>query len=326
MPDTNIIEKIDLNGVEYQIKDNISGYTTNTGTVTSVSAGTGLTGGPVTTSGSLSLDTTRALTAADIITGTNTDNKLVSAKTLSDVLSGLGGGTVTSVDITDGGGLTVSGGPITSAGSITVGHTNEVTPQTTQAVYPIKIDAQGHISEYGSAVTIPTVPSAGTTATAVGTTSSGGSATTWSRSDHVHNITGTTITSALGYTPYDSNNPDGYITGGVNSSSTVTIVPTTNTTYRVTSRGSVTSGSAARFTQGSDSFTAPSLTFTADDANSNLNIGWSAGSFTQGSDSFTANTPTSVTLPGTSSTTITVLTGITSATAAAQTFTGSTGS
>lgn len=157
MPDTNIIEKIDLNGVEYQIKDNISGYTTNTGTVTSVSAGTGLTGGSVTTSGSLSLDTTRALTAADIITGTNTDNKLVSAKTLSDVLSGLGGGTVTSVDITDGGGLTVSGGPITSAGSITVGHTNEVTPQTTQAVYPIKIDAQGHISDYGNAVTIPTV-------------------------------------------------------------------------------------------------------------------------------------------------------------------------
>lgn len=434
MPDTNIIEKIDLNGVEYQIKDNISGYTTNTGTVTSVSAGTGLSGGPVTTSGSLSLDTTRALTAADIITGTNTDNKLVSAKTLSDVLSGLGGGTVTSVDITDGGGLTVSGGPITSAGSITVGHTNEVTPQTTQAVYPIKIDAQGHISDYGSAVTIPTVvdtysstgsnavsgkavnaalqtldssisattgqaisaititdgkiasstkinvgdanqnafsnikvgtttvaadtttdtvefiagnnitltpnatndsitiaasqptvPSAGTTATAVDTTSSGGSATTWSRSDHVHNITGTTITSALGYTPYDSTNPDGYINGGVNSPSTVTIVPTTDTTYKVTSRGSVTLGSVARFTQGSDSFVAPSLTFTADDANSNLNIGWSAGSFTQGSDSFTANTPTSVTLPGTSNTQITVLTGITSATAAAQTFTGSTG-
>lgn len=63
-------------------------------------------------------------------------------------------GTVTSVGITDGGGLTISGSPITTSGSITVGHTNSVTAQTTQAVYPIKIDANGHISAYGTAVTI----------------------------------------------------------------------------------------------------------------------------------------------------------------------------
>ena len=60
--------------------------------------------------------------------------------------------------------------------------------------------------------TIPTVPSAGTTATAVSTTSSGGSAITWSKSDHVHSISSSTITSALGYTPYNSTNPNGYIT------------------------------------------------------------------------------------------------------------------
>ena len=63
-------------------------------------------------------------------------------------------GTVTSVGLTNGGGLTISGGPITTSGSITVGHTNSVTAQTTQAVYPIKIDANGHISAYGSAQTI----------------------------------------------------------------------------------------------------------------------------------------------------------------------------
>lgn len=62
-------------------------------------------------------------------------------------------GTVTSVGITNGGGLSVSGSPITTSGSITVGHSNSVTAQTTQAVYPIKIDANGHISAYGSAVT-----------------------------------------------------------------------------------------------------------------------------------------------------------------------------
>jgi hypothetical protein len=63
-------------------------------------------------------------------------------------------GTVTSVGLTDGGGLTITGSPITTSGNITVGHTNSVTAQTTQAVYPIKIDANGHISAYGSAQTI----------------------------------------------------------------------------------------------------------------------------------------------------------------------------
>lgn len=71
-------------------------------------------------------------------------------------------GTVTSVGLSNAtdGGLSISGSPITSSGSITVGHTNVLTSaQTTQAVYPIKIDKNGHISAYGNAVTIPTIPS-----------------------------------------------------------------------------------------------------------------------------------------------------------------------
>lgn len=56
------------------------------------------------------------------------------------------------------------------------------------------------------------IPSAGTSASAVGTSASGGSASTYSKSDHVHNITSSTITSALGYTPYNSTNPSGYVT------------------------------------------------------------------------------------------------------------------
>ena len=62
-------------------------------------------------------------------------------------------GTVT--NITAGSGLsigTTAGGSLTTTG--TINHTNSVTAQTTQAVYPIKIDAQGHISAYGSAQTI----------------------------------------------------------------------------------------------------------------------------------------------------------------------------
>lgn len=72
-----------------------------------------------------------------------------------------GGGSVESVAISNAtnGGLTVSGSPITSSGTISVGHSNVLTSaQTTQAVYPIKIDKNGHISEYGSAVTIPVLP------------------------------------------------------------------------------------------------------------------------------------------------------------------------
>ena len=144
------ITNVKVDGTTYDIKDTISGYTTNTGTVTGVTAGTGLSGGIISTSGTISLDTTRALTTSDITTGTDTTNKLVSAKTIADALSGFGGGTVTSVGITNGGGLTVSGSPVTTSGSITVGHSNSVTAQNTQGVYPITIDANGHIASYGT--------------------------------------------------------------------------------------------------------------------------------------------------------------------------------
>lgn len=52
---------------------------------------------------------------------------------------------------------TYSAGSGLSLSESTFNHSNSVTAQTTQAVYPIKIDAQGHISAYGSAVTIPSV-------------------------------------------------------------------------------------------------------------------------------------------------------------------------
>jgi hypothetical protein len=68
-------------------------------------------------------------------------------------------GTVTSVGVSNAtnGGLSISGSPITSSGTISVGHSNVLSnAQTTQAVYPIKIDKNGHISAYGTAVSIPT--------------------------------------------------------------------------------------------------------------------------------------------------------------------------
>ena len=116
------------------------------GTVTSVATGTGLTGGPITASGTISLDGTYGLTTSDITTGTDTTNKLISAKTLADTLGGLGGGTITGV--TAGTGLSGGG----TSGGVTLNHSNSVTAQSTKGIYPIAIDAQGHISDYDAAI------------------------------------------------------------------------------------------------------------------------------------------------------------------------------
>ena len=128
--------------------------------VTQVTAGAGLNtagpdsstdGGSITTSGTLNL--TKTAVTPGTYQGLTVDKygRVTSAQNMGYTTNT---GTVTSVDLTNGGGLTISGGPITTSGSITVGHTNSVTAQTTQAVYPIKIDANGHISAYGSAQTI----------------------------------------------------------------------------------------------------------------------------------------------------------------------------
>lgn len=62
-------------------------------------------------------------------------------------------------DIPDVTGKIDTAGTGLSKSGTTLNHSNSVTAKTTQAVYPIKIDAQGHISAYGSAVTIPTTAS-----------------------------------------------------------------------------------------------------------------------------------------------------------------------
>jgi hypothetical protein len=100
--------------------------TPTTGTVTSVdaTAGTGISvsGGPITTSGSLTITNTApdqvvALTGAGTtsISGTYPNFTITSDDQFD--------GTVTSVDLTAGTGISVSGGPITSSGSITVTNT-----------------------------------------------------------------------------------------------------------------------------------------------------------------------------------------------------------
>lgn len=103
-----------------------------------------------------------------VTTGVNIADITVDATTYELYAPTGGGGSVESVGVSNAtnGGLSVSGSPITSSGTITIGHSNVLTSaQTTQAVYPIKIDKNGHISAYGSAVTIPVITLNGSSTT-----------------------------------------------------------------------------------------------------------------------------------------------------------------
>jgi len=116
--------------------------------------------------------------------------------TLSWASGSASSGTVTSVGVSNdtNGGLSVSGSPITNSGTITIGHSNVLTnAQTTEAVYPIKIDKNGHISSYGSAVTIPDVSgkidTAGTGLSKSGTTLNHSNSVTAQTTQAVYPIT-----------------------------------------------------------------------------------------------------------------------------------------
>jgi len=91
----------DTNNIVYPFKSNPKGYLTTA--VTSVATGYGLSGGTITTTGTLLADTTSA-------TG------LVSKDRLTNTIAGLGTGTVTSVAT----GLGLSGGTITTTGTLLV--------------------------------------------------------------------------------------------------------------------------------------------------------------------------------------------------------------
>ena len=132
----NQIQSLTISGTTYDIVDNTSGYI--------IADSPALTGTP---------------TAPTPLSGAD-DTQIATVKYVQDSMAGAGAGTVTSVGVANAtnGGLSVSGSPVTSSGTISVGHSNVLaSAQTTSGIYPIKIDKNGHISEYGSAITIPTI-------------------------------------------------------------------------------------------------------------------------------------------------------------------------
>ena len=108
--------------------------------------------------------------------------------------------------------------------SETLNHSNSVTAQSTQAVYPIKIDALGHITGYGTAIVSSTAASGGSTLSLVTT----GEKYTWNNKSNL-TIGTTSATAAAGNHTHT--------TSLATDSGTATVTLAHNTTYKLTAGG-----------------------------------------------------------------------------------------
>ena len=170
----DVIKHVEVNGTTYDIVDAVSGYTKNTGTVTGVTAGTGLnttSNDTATDGGTISTSGTLYLTKSGVTAGTYQG---ITVDKYGRVTGASDQGYVTSSGVTS---VTASGALSSSGGTTpAITHNTPTTSPATSgdaAVYPIKIDSYGHIIEKGSSVTIPSVTS---TYSSTGTTAVNGTA------------------------------------------------------------------------------------------------------------------------------------------------------
>lgn len=119
------------------------------------------------------------------------------------------------------GGGVIPGTGLTLTANGTLNHSNAVSLQTVQAVYPIQIDTEGHISAYGDAITYVSgvkgnsessyrTGNVNITKSNIGLGNVENKTSATIRSE----LTSANVTSALGFTPYNSTNPNGYTANG----------------------------------------------------------------------------------------------------------------
>jgi len=262
----------DSNTLKKSLISNMPGFGKD-GTVTSVGSGAGLTGGAITGSGSLAVDyagsdnvvlaaadgTGITVVAADKILVSDTSDSNAKYVSISQITTAIGGGTVTSIDVSGGStGLTTSGGPVTGSGTITLAGTldanNGGTGQSaytvgdilyassTTALSKLGIGTAGQVLKVASGV-----PSWATDQ------NSGGTVT--SITNAADTGTGTAITGAGTFT----------YSGGTNVTTSVSGTTVTINTSATTNTGTVTSIATGNGISGGTITTSGTLTVSGGD-------------------------------------------------------------